>query len=41
MSHIDVEEIVDLPHESINPIDMLIISFLIVFVIKLCFSLKS
>lgn len=41
MSHIDVEEIVDLPHESMNPVDMLIITFLIAFIVKFCCSLKS
>ncbi len=41
MSHIDVEEIVDLPQETISPIDMLIITFLVVFIIKFCCSLKS
>lgn len=42
MSHIDVEEIIDLPNETmINPIDMLLITFLLGFILKFLCSLKS
>ena len=41
MSHIDVEEIVDLPHEGLNPIDMIVVTFLIAFVIKFLCIFRS